>query len=288
MAEEIAKLEKEKKSNFFKYILLFVLFLAVGIVIGVYGAMRYMAKKDNNEPMNNVPEIKDITNDSVYQNTINSLYSIVNNNSIFYSSKGVDIGSIDNSNKLSLIYQYILSNNEYTKETLNKIDANYCDYNFILDSSGDANIPSLVCTVYKFKKEDVTSLGKKLFNDSTIIVDGNFNPSSTELCVSVDDSYICGNIATAQSGTLEIKFNIQKVTMNTDGTIEIYDKGYLNDKREGVDNPNDQYDNYYLHSSDSTEYYYELKSADNLTFKHTFKTDDNANYYYVSTEVFKE
>ena len=48
------------------------------------------------------------------------------------------------------------------------------------------------------------------------------------------------------------------------------------------------FDKYYLHSSDSTEYYYELKNADNLTFKHTFVTKDRVNYYYVSSELVKE
>ena len=70
--------------------------------------------------------------------------------------------------------------------------------------------------------------------------------------------------------------------------MRIYEKGYLIDNRSNVDNPTDQYDNYYLHSFDSTNYYYELKSADNLTFKHTFKTEDRQNYYYVSTELIKE
>ena len=90
------------------------------------------------------------------------------------------------------------------------------------------------------------------------------------------------------SGELESKFDVIKVTKDSSGTIIVYEKGYLVDNRSNVNDPFDQYDNYYLHSSDSNEYYYELKSADNLIFKHTFKTDDKENYYYIGTELVKE
>ena len=32
--------------------------------------------------------------------------------------------------------------------------------------------------------------------------------------------------------------------------------------------------------ADSKDYYFELKSADNYTFKHTFKLAEDGNYYY--------
>lgn len=275
---------KENKGNSFKYILIFIVFLAAGAVIGVYGATNYLNKQDE-EKIETPETIKDITDDSVYQNTINDLYNIVNNNVIFYSAKGVNIASLDNNSKLSLIYEYVVNNNLYEKTTLSNDGTGKCSYGFILDSSAETNIPSIVCTVYEIKKADIKNIAKKLYNDDSISIVDSFMPEENKSCVLSNDKYVCGNTGTSASGALEIKFDIQKVTLDLDGTIEIYDKGYLADRRAGVDDPNDQYDNYYLHSSDSNEYYYELKSADNITFKHTFKTDDKTNYYYVSTEI---
>lgn len=280
----MAEVSKDKKSNTFKYIIIFILFLAVGVVIGFYGTTRYFEQKEE-EGNSSAPEIKEITEDSVYQDTIKELYSVVNSNTVFYSSEGLKIADLNNYSKLSLVLQYMDTKSMYEKEALNKNELGNCEYGFVLDPSGTANIPSLVCTVYKYKKADITSVSKKVYN-TDIETNNNFVPEVGRSCVSVEDEYICGNTATPQSGALEIKFDIQKVMLDPNGTIEIYDKGYLADRRAGVDDPNDQYDNYYLHTSDSTNYYYELKSADNVTFKHTFKTDDNTNYYYVSTEVY--
>ena len=282
MAEEQIK---DNKSNSIKYILIFIIFLVIGVGVGIFGASKYLNNKKDNTPEESLPEIKDITNDSVYQETINDLYSIVNTNSFFYNSKGVTMSSLTNDSKLTLLYNYMVSKNMYTKESLNKIDNTMCENGFILDST-NANIPALVCTVYKIKKSDLVNVSGKIYNDKTIDTNNNFSPMNGRSCISSGDTYICGNTAAQSTGSLEIKFDIQKVNLTPDGYIEIYDKGYLADRRAGVDNPNDQYDNYYLHTSDSTNYYYELKSADNVTFKHTFKTDDNTNYYYVSTEVY--
>ena len=100
--------------------------------------------------------------------------------------------------------------------------------------------------------------------------------------------YICGNIANNNvTGDLESKFTILKVTKDLDGTIKIYEKGYLLDNRSNVKAQHPGYDNIYLHSTDSTEYYYELRNADNLTFVHTFKENDNQEYYYVGTMLEK-
>jgi hypothetical protein len=133
-------------------------------------------------------------------------------------------------------------------------------------------------------------LNEKLFNDEILDTSVPFNVDLDKKCVIDLNDYVCGNVTNVYgyTGELESKFDILKVTKDSAGTVIIYEKGYLVDNRSNVDNPTDQYDNYYLHSSDSKDYYYELKSADNLTFIHTFKTDDGENYYYVSTELVKE
>lgn len=284
MAEDV--FNNDKKSNKLKYVLLFLLFLAVGTAIGIYGAKKYLDGKEDDTPINEpTNEPKDITKDSSYQDTINNLYKIVNSNTLFYNSKGVNAETMDNGTKLTLIYDILIQNKKFTTETLENNGTGKCDHEFILDPQ-TANIPSLVCTVYKVSTSEIENKAKELFNDTSINTAVTFKPNSMT-CISEEDNYICGNLETppTTTGSLEIKFEIQKVTLDQDGTISIYDKGYLIDKRDGVDDPNDQYDNYYLHSSDSTKYYYELKSADNLTFRHIFKVDDNTNYYYVRTEV---
>ena len=109
------------------------------------------------------------------------------------------------------------------------------------------------------------------------------------MCVSDGDFIICGNVVdnSGITGALESKFSVIKVTKDEDGSINIYEKGYLVDNRSNVI-ASGQYENYYLHSSDSDAYYSELRNADNLTFVHKFKTDDKKNYYYVSTVLYKE
>ena len=88
-----------------------------------------------------------------------------------------------------------------------------------------------------------------------------------------------------EDGEVVSKFEIVKVTIDDNNTITIYDKGYLLDNRSDVEIVGD-YKNAYLHSYDASEHYYELKSSDNLTFKHVFNNIDNK-YYYVSSELYK-
>ena len=60
------------------------------------------------------------------------------------------------------------------------------------------------------------------------------------------------------------------------------------DTRSNIIDPNDGHDNYYLHSSDSNIYYYELKSADNLVFAHTYIMGEDGNYKYNGTAVVQQ
>ena len=284
---------KKNKSSGFQFAILFIIILAIGINLGIYGTKKYLENKHSAKDDYTVypeAEAKDITNDSAYADAISKMHGFVKDNSLFYSSTGINVETMDNGTKLTLAYESIIANKEYTSGTLSVHDNNYCDYNFVVDPTpADSSIPTLICTIKNISRDSIVKASKSLFDDETINTNANFNPSSNVSCVVVNNNYVCGNLTNTviDTGSLQPKFDIIKVTLDTDGTIIIYDKGYLVDKRKGVDNPNDEYDNYYLHSADSTSYYYELKSADNLTFKHTFKTNNNVNYYYVGTEVYK-
>lgn len=282
------------KNKTFKYVIIFIMFLALGISIGYIGTNKYMDKKEE-ENKNKEPEVVDttidITDDEDQQELIATLQSILNNDPVFYSSKGISVETMDNSTKLYLIYTYIVENNLGTSEQLQDeyYWATTCAHGFINDVTNDGTIPT-TCTVLRIKQAVFKEVDKKLFNDDVVDTSVPFTPRLSINCIVDGDSYLCGNVSDpyAVTGALESKFEIQKVLKEEDGTIHIYEKGYLNDKRSSVNDPYDQYDNYYLHSSDSTDYYYELKSADNLTFMHTFKTSDRQNYYYVSTELVEE
>lgn len=281
-----------KKNNTLKYIIIFIIVLCIGVIAGVFLAHQYLENKDSKTDNSNISDdanVTDITDDTAYVDLINKAYNIVKDNSVFYNSNGIDIKTLDNGTKLLLVYEYVLNKNLFTKDNLLVIGNGLCDYNFVEDPIPDGqSISSNICSVMKINAADLLTASKTLFNDETINVNSNFSPTSSSSCIVNNGVYICGNIiSNTTTGALEPHFEIQKVTLANDGTIEIYDKGYLVDKRSGVDNPNDQYENYYLHSSDSTNYYYELKSADNLVFKHTFATKDNVNYYYVKTSVVK-
>lgn len=284
----------KKKNNKLKYFIIFILFIGIGIGLGVFGTTKFLEYKNDN---NNEPVVEegpmDITESDKYQDTINNLRNILNGNPIFYSTKGINASSLDNTTRLNLIYEYIINNNMATVETLpiDYIGATTCNNNvFTVDTTlGDGTV-SNICTINKVSKATFLDINMQLFNDEVLDTSVNFNVGIDKKCVLSNDMYLCGNTVnmSGYTGELESKFNVVKVTKDESNTIVIYEKGYLIDGRSNVDNPTDQYENYYLHSSDSKDYYYELKSADNLTFKHVFKTDDKEKYYYVSSELVKE
>ncbi len=290
----MAKKEK-KKGNKFKYFIIFVLFIGIGVGLGIFATTKYLEYKnsqDNKSVVEDGPV--DITDNDKYQETIDKLRGILNGNPIFYSTKGVQVSSLDNTSRLNILYEYIINNNLATAETLNIdfIGASTCKSGaFVLDKNVDASLTApVVCTVTRISNSLLKEYNNELFNDDILDTSVAFNVGVDKKCLVDADSYVCGNVTNmfGYTGELESKFDVIKVTKDNTGVIEIYEKGYLIDKRSNVDNPTDQYDNYYLHSSDSKEYYYELKSADNLTFKHTFKTIDNEKYYYLGTELVKE
>lgn len=289
----MAKKEKKKKSKF-KYFIIFVLFIGIGIAIGVFATKKYLESQEgNNKPVVEEGPL-DITDNEKYQATIDHLRSIMNGNPIFYSTKGVSTSTLDNTTRLNLLYEYIINNNLATSETLNidYVGASTCNGGSILvDPVVDTSLTAVsVCTVNRISFSILKDINTELFNDDILDTSVSFNVGLDKKCVVSTESYVCGSVTNIHgyTGELESKFDVVKVTKDNTGVITIYEKGYLIDNRSNINSPADQYDNYYLHSSDSKEYYYELKSADNLTFKHIFRTEDNENYYYVSSELVKE
>ncbi len=277
-----------KKNNAFLYILIVILFLALGITLGVYGTKKYLSSKENDDSKEVVEGALDITDKKEYASTIEKLYSSLGGNPIYYSSKGFSLETMDNNTKLSLVYNYITSHDIGLSEQLNWSywGANTCDYNFIVDPlTEDESGFSQICTILRVPTSEFVSSFKALFNSDKIDTSVDFSPSSNKNCVLDGSDYVCGTVDNnGSSGSLDGKFEILKVTLEND-IISIYDKGYLIDTRSDKVDLNDGNSNHYLHTSDSTNYYYELKSADNVTFKHDFKKSSDGNYYYVSTSV---
>lgn len=293
----MAKKEKasRKKRSKFRYFVIFLFFIAIGVGVGVFGTSKYL-DYINNEEDNSVLEeaITDITDNDNYNELVNSLLNVLDKDPIFYSTKGVKADTLDNTSRLKIIYKHIVNKEMDTKEVLTPYyyGASSC-YNgiFKVDSVMDPTaVTTIGCTINKISTSLFGDVNTQLFDDDILDTSVGFDVDETTKCILEDSNYLCGatNAVATYTGKLESKFEIVKVTKDISGTIVIYEKGYLQDKRSNVDNLTDQYDNYYLHSSDSTDYYYELKSADNLTFKHTFKTKDRENYYYVSTELVEE
>lgn len=285
--------EKNKKMNILKNGLLIAVFLVVGLAIGIYGTNKYLEAKEkesSNSNQDNWPI--EITNKSEYAENIKDLYAIVSGNSKFYTTVGVSYEKMSSAEKMTYIYNNLIANN--IGENVN-LDVPYfgsavCNYDFLINAPESQFAVSTICTVIKINGEEFKKVATKLFNDNNIELINEFSPIDGKKCVSENGYYLCGNVTNYNNitGSLESKFEILKVTLDKDDTINIYDKGYLVDKRSNVANPDDGYDNYYLHSSDSTQYYYELKSADNLTFVHKFKKNDSGKYYYVSTSLYQE
>ena len=286
-------LEDKVSNNNFKYVFCFCLFFILGGILGIILTTKYLELQD--EDGNNIVKTDgsssiDITNDKDYSATIELLKGMLDD-PLFYNSNGLTSEGITNEAKLVYVYNYLINKQSFESVTKTPVtlywNATYCDYDFQVETAGD--ILLYECHLQKLTFENVNNAAKTLFGIDQLDNSNGFQVNDNTKCVIEDGAYLCGKIApvTGITGELTPKFEIQKVTKEEDGSIIIYEKGYLVDTRSNIVNPNDGYDNYYLHSSDSTAYYYELKSADNLTFKHVFKIDDNRNYYYSYSEVVK-
>lgn len=282
-----------------KYIFFFLLFFVIGIAGGAFGTSKTLGiklfdRKVEEQEVVEKPTVEDITRNPDYTEQIIQLYSYLSKDTVFYNSFGVKLDSFSNEDKLRVTYEYIVNNALSETETLQPVyfGALTCSNNFGLDvivsSEGTSSYGS-VCTINKIPVELMVSTYNKLFNNDVIDVSGPFNPKATKTCILIDNVYNCGNAvnSNAITGSLSSKFEILKV-IKDENSIVIYDKGYLVDTRSNVVNPDDGHDNYYLHSSDSNIYYYELKSADNLVFAHTFILSEDGNYRYNGTEIVTE
>jgi len=281
------------KNKKVKYIISFILFFAIGGLLGAFGTYKSLALKDvdEEEVVEEVITEEEILKNPDYTELINNLYNYLGKDTLFYNSLGVDVNTMDNQDKLRIVYTYIINNNLYETESLSPIyyGALTCANNFNLDvivSADGAMSNGSSCTIYKMSQDLVIETYKKIFNSDSIDANVNFNPLSTKLCMVIDGVYNCGNVnnTTGVTGKLESKFEMISV-IKKEKEIVIYDKGYLVDTRSTVVNPDDGHDNYYLHTSDSNMYYYELKSADNITFAHSYILGEDGNYRYNGTSV---
>ena len=280
----MAKRKKKDAKGF----ILFILFFAIGIAAGVYGTQYFLDRMaEEHKKGDPVIEEIDITDKSEYQDLINDLYDSLKGNSEYYKSNGVNLETMDNSFKYGLLYDELVSSNKYTSETLNTIwyGSNMCENDFLSDYVEGTTI-SNTCTLKKVLMSDMKDLYKKMFNRDDLDTTVTFYPDDTVKCIVSGEFYICGDVnpLTGVTGSLDTRFSIEKVIKDNGGNIYIYDKGYLIDNRSSVVKE-EGINNYYLHAADSKEHYYELKSADNYTFKHTFKIADDNNYYYVQSEL---
>ena len=224
--------------------------------------------------------ITNITDDSTYTALVNDLYASLAKNPAFYTSKGFNIEEATNEEKLALVYYYIIANKQDSVETLPSAwEGTYCVFNdglnsFIVDAAGSG------CTVNNIPTTLIDETYKKLFGDTGLEKVATFPANEYKTCVLVGDRYVCGRVTgTIYNGSLQPKMDILKVELY-DEDIVITEKGYLYDNRSNLTTPDK---NYYLHSSDSTEYYFELKSSENLYFIHTFVKNQDGSYSYLKT-----
>lgn len=280
------------KSSTFKYILFFVVFFIIGIALGIVGAKKFLVDDKETEAVTVVEEEteKDISNDPEYQDTIVYLKNLIAQNPIYYRSTGVDASQLTNDEKLKIVYEYVIrdTNLESAIDYPVSWESQECLGGLLVDLNTNDNGTTYnagFCTYYVLPISKVKESYRIIFNNDNIEM-ATFDADDHYRCVLGEDSFACGLYNRIDyTGTIENNFQIRQVTIEEDGTINVYESGYLKDTRSFVNVEDDGIDNYYLHSSDSELYYYELRKDDNLTFKHVFKKDSNNKYYYVRTVV---
>lgn len=289
MSSNNNKKKKNKKSGKgFIVVLIFILFFAVGAAGGILGTKYYFELNKEEEAGEDfvISKEKDITTKTEYQDTISKLHSSIKNYAEFYDTKGIVLTTMDDNLKFRMIYNLVVADKLGVNEqaTTTYYGSGVCDNNFLADSL-DQGVPSTVCTVQKYNKSDFVSKYNTLFAKSEFNLNKEYYPLDNKKCVPYEEYIYCGNVTnlTGITGELSPRFTINKVMMDDDN-IYIYDKGYLIDSRSNVPYVEGQ-TNYYLHSFDSSSHYYELRSADNLTFKHTFKIQEDGKYYYYKSEL---
>ena len=280
--------KKKKSKKGFIVIFIFILFFIIGVISGIFGTKYFFdlnKEGDVGEELV-VAKEKEITTKIEYQDTISNLHSYIKNYAEFYNIKGIELTTMDNNLKFRMIYNLVVADKLGVDEqfTTTYYGSGVCDHNFLADYLNQG-VPSTVCTVQKYKKSDFLLKYNSIFAKSEFNLDIEYYPLDNKKCISAGEFIYCGNISnlTGITGELSPRFTINKVMMDDDN-IYIYDKGYLIDSRSTVPYVEGQ-TNYYLHSYDSGEHYYELRSADNLTFKHTFKMQEDGKYYYLKTEL---
>lgn len=284
--------EDYNKSSNFKYILFFVVFFIAGMALGILGAKKFLVKEDEPQATPVVVEEKekDISNAPEYQDTIIYLKNLIDKNPIYYRSTGVDASQLSNDEKLKIVYEYVVrdTNLEPAIDYPISWESQECNGGLLVDLNANDNGTTYnagFCTYYVLPINKVMDSYRIIFNNVNIEM-ATFDANEHYRCVLGEESFACGLYNRINyTGTVENNFQIRKVTLEEDGTINVYESGYLKDTRSFVNIPDDGIDNYYLHSSDSELYYYELRKDDNLTFKHVFKKDSNNKYYYVKTVV---
>lgn len=282
----------ENKGETFKYILFFVVFFIAGTALGIIGAKKFLVddEKPNNAPVVEETLVKDISNEQDYQKTIADLKNLIGQNLIYYRSTGVDASQLTNDEKLQIVYEYVVrdTNLETAIDYPTYWESQECASGFLVDLNVNDNGTTYnagFCTYFILPNSKVMDSYRTIFNNENIQLT-TFDANEHYRCVAGTDNYACGLIKRIDyTGKIENNFQIRKVTLEDDGTINIYESGYLKDTRSFVNIADDGIDNYYLHSSDSELYYYELRKDDNLTFKHVFKKDSNNKYYYVKTVI---
>ena len=293
MAKKKETLSEDNKNNStLKYIIIFGIYFVFGVVLGVIGAKKFLVSDDAPEPLPVVEEEKekDISNDPEYQETITYLKYLIGQNPIYYRSTGVDASQLTNDEKLKIVYEYVIrdTNLETATENLVSWENQECSGGILSDLIYNDNGTSYtagLCTYYVLPISKVMESYRVLFNNENLEL-VTFDVDDRYRCVIGDENFACGLYTRNDyTGSIENNFLIRQVTLEEDDTINIYESGYLKDTRSFVNIPDDGIDNYYLHSSDSELYYYELRKDDNLTFKHVFKKDSNNKYYYVKTVV---
>lgn len=231
---------------------------------------------------------------------VSSLYSYLGEVDIYhcgglnqYSGDEVTYDTISNENKLCMAY-YELNQDEIEVDssivtTTNESDVDICEIGEGIRLAADEDMNN--CSYESFSQTELAIAYEKIYGNS-LPDDEEFYISNTKACYLEGDTYYCGNAETivyslTPEATIYRLMNQAVEKLNGDIVITDYYLKVSGNKCYSSNNANNEIAacSSSLAENDNLEIDAEFVQEYGTLYKHTFKKDDQGNYYWYASDL---